>query len=77
MTVVTLEVAKIRLRPDASEADLFGASERFQREFRRGLQYHRVPAFGLRTPPRASETCQSYYDGWRLRSLPHTAYALS
>ena len=33
MTVVTLEVAKMRLRPDASEADLFGASERFQREF--------------------------------------------
>ena len=33
MTVVTLEVAKIRLRADASEADLLGASERFQRDF--------------------------------------------
>jgi hypothetical protein len=33
MTVVTLEVAKIRLRADASEADLLVASERFQRDF--------------------------------------------
>jgi hypothetical protein len=33
MTVVTLEVAKIRLRAHASEADLLGASERFQHDF--------------------------------------------
>ena len=44
MTVVTLEVAKIRLRADASEADLLAVSERFQQAAR--IYPSRTPAAG-------------------------------